>query len=86
MGLEELIEQAMELINTDDDFLACCNKPRHRARFLSRAMVAVSTERHKEHVILTPYFAGAPRTVETCGFFPCRLIREFGDLDGELDS
>lgn len=41
MTLQELIERALELMDTDEEFEPCCGKRSHRAEALMTAMVAV---------------------------------------------
>lgn len=79
-GLEELLLMAFDLQQTDDDLQPCCNKPKHKVKFLRKAMTEAARVKHEEHAGFQPgaYFMGPMPPLEKCWAFPCRIIQEFG--------
>jgi hypothetical protein len=76
---------AFELMATDDDLQPCCSKPKHKAKFLRKAMTEAARIRHEASHGWFPgaYLDGVLPAFEECWGFPCRVIREFGPEDSD---
>lgn len=79
-GFEDLLVMGFCLQAIEDDLQPCCNNPKHKAKFLRKAMTEAARTWHdgRHEAMPGPYFFGPMPEFEKCWAFPCRLIQEFG--------